>query len=334
MTNAAASFRRAGFNYQSLVVMLVLLLVCVPLLLAPYYLSLYWLRVLSFIFMFAALAQAINLIAGFAGYPAFGNVVFFGLGAYSTAIVMVKLGGGITVGLAMAVLVAFVTAVAVGPALLRLRGHYFAIATVGLNEAIKAVVSNLTDLTGGGMGLSLPLPPGSALESGRYFYFLLFAAMVASIAIAAWFRVSRLGNAARTIRDDEVKAEGMGIRTTAIKTAAWALSAAITGFVGGVYAYWFSYVEPDAGFDMLIAVKSFVIFLLGGAATVFGPIIAAFVVEYASTVLWSNLLDYHLGAFGIGIMLIVLYMPDGAMKFLRDRKEMIMSMSGYSKREA
>ena len=80
--------------------------------------------------------------------------------------------------------------------------------------------------------------------------------------------------------------------------------------------------------------KSFVIFLLGGAATVFGPIIAAFVVEYASTVLWSNLLDYHLGAFGIGIMLIVLYMPDGAMKFLRDRKEMIMSMSGYSKREA
>jgi branched-chain amino acid transport system permease protein len=304
------------------------------LLVAPFYLDLYALRVMSMIFMFAALAQAINLIAGFTGYPAFGNVVFFGLGAYSTAVVMVKLGGSFILGLAAAVSVALVTAFVIGPLLLRLRGHYFAIATVGLNETIKAVVNNLTPLTGGGMGLSLPLPPWALVETARIFYYLLFASMTASILAAAWFKVSRLGNAARAIRDDEVKAEAMGLRTAAIKTAAWAVSAALTGFVGGVYAYWFSYVDPASVFDMLIAVKSFVIFLLGGAATVFGPVIAAFLMEYSSTVLWSQFLDYHLGAFGLGIMLIVLYMPDGIMQFLRVRIRLLSKLFGVGNRSS
>ena len=302
------------------------------LLVAPFYLDLYALRVMSMIFMFAALAQAINLIAGFTGYPAFGNVVFFGLGAYSTAVVMVKLGGSFILGLAAAVSVALVTAFVIGPLLLRLRGHYFAIAAVGLNETIKAVVNNLTPLTGGGMGLSLPLPPWALVETARIFYYLLLASMTASILAAAWFKVSRLGNAARAIRDDEVKAEAMGLRTAAIKTAAWAVSAALTGFVGGVYAYWFSYVDPASVFDMLIAVKSFVIFLLGGAATVFGPVIAAFFLEYSSTVLWSQFLDYHLGAFGLGIMLIVLYMPDGIMQFLRVRIRLLSKLFGVGNR--
>ncbi len=314
----------------------VLLIVSSALLLlaGPFYLNLYWLRVMSMIFMYAALAQAINLIAGFTGYPAFGNVVFFGLGAYSTAVVMVKLGGSFVLGLAAAVTVALATALVIGPLLLRLRGHYFAIATVGLNETIKAVVNNLTPITGGGMGLSLPLPPWALVETARIFYYLLLATMMASVLAAAWFKFSRLGNAARAIRDDEVKAEAMGLRTAAIKTAAWAVSAALTGFVGGVYAYWFSYVDPASVFDMLIAVKSFVIFLLGGAATVFGPIIAAFFIEYSSTVLWSQLLDYHLGAFGLGIMLIVLYMPDGIMQFLRVRIRFLSTLFGTGNRSS
>lgn len=286
---------------------------------APYYLNLYALRVLSSIFMFATLAQSINLIAGFTGYPAFGNVVFFGLGAYSTAVVMVKMGGSFALGLGAAVAVAIVMALVIGPPLLRLRGHYFAVATIGLNETVKAVVNNLTPITGGGLGLSLPLPPWALVETAWIFYYLLLGAMMVSILAAIWFKVSRLGNAARAIRDDEIKAEAMGLRTTAIKTAAWTVSAALTGFVGGVYAYWFSYVDPASVFDMMIAVKAFVMFLLGGAATVFGPIIAAFFVEYSSTVLWSHLLKFHLGAFGLGIMLTVLYMPDGVMQFLRGR---------------
>jgi branched-chain amino acid transport system permease protein len=306
---------------------LALLAAVLILLAAPFHIDLYGMRVLSTIMLFAVLAQSVNLIAGFTGYPAFGNVVFFGLGAYSTAIVMVKLEGSFVLGLAIAVLVAAITALLIGPPLLRLRGHYFAIATVGLNEAVKAVVSNLTFITGGGMGLSLPLPPWDPTTAARVFYYLLFAAMAASVLTAAWFKVSRLGYAARAIRDDEVKAEAMGLRTTTIKTAVWAVSAALTGFVGGVYAYWFSYLDPPSVFNMLFAIKSFVIFLLGGAATVFGPIIAAFGMEYASTVIWSHLLDYHLGAFGLAIMLIVLFMPDGVVRFLQDRTRTVTALT-------
>jgi branched-chain amino acid transport system permease protein len=307
--------------FASLLLGLALLL----LVLAPLYVNLYWVRVLSTAFMFATLAQAINLIAGFTGYPAFGNVVFFGIGAYSTAIIMVKGGGGFALGLAVAMLASVLTVFLVGPPLLRLRGHYFAIATVGLNEGIKALASNLSPLTGGGMGLSVPLPPWDANETALLFYYLLLGSMVLSVVVAGWFSISRLGQACRAIRDDEIKAEAMGLRTTTIKVMAWAVSAMLTGLVGAIYAYWFSYVEPPAVFDMLIAVKSFVIFLLGGAATVLGPIIAAFFVEYISTLLWSHLLHYHLGALGLGVVLIALYMPHGAMQFVRERYRFIVA---------
>lgn len=296
------------------------------LLIAPLYANLYWLRVLSMATMFATLAQAINLIAGFAGYPAFGNVVFFGCGAYTTAIVMVKLGGPFWLGVVGAVLVSLIIVLITGPALLRLRGHYFAIATVGLNEMVKALVANLTPLTGGGMGLSIPLPPWDLLQTARIFYYLLLSTMLVALLLTLWVRSSRLGIACRAIRDDEVKAEAMGLRTTAIKTTVWAISAMLTGAVGAIYAYWFSYVDPPAVFDMLIAVKSFVIFLLGGAATVLGPVLAAFFVEYASTTLWSHLLDYHLGVLGIGVMLIALYMPNGFIAFLQTRARTVSEL--------
>ncbi len=310
-------FRRVT-KWRQIHVALILGAALILLLIAPFHVSLYWQRVLTSIFMFATLAQAINLIAGFTGYPAFGNVVFFGLGAYSVAIVMAR-GGSFALGCAVAPLTCLVTVLLIGPYLLRLRGHYFAIATVGLNEMIKALTANLTSLTGGGMGLSLPLPPGTPAQTTQTFYHLLLALMVASILLTAWFKVSRLGLACRAIRDDEIKAEAMGLRTVTIKVVAWSVSAMLTGLAGAIYAYWFSYVEPPAAFDMLIAIKSFVIFLLGGPATVIGPVLAAFFVEFLSTVLWSNLLHYHLGALGLGIMLIVLFMPNGFVQFIRDR---------------
>jgi branched-chain amino acid transport system permease protein len=295
------------------------------LLLAPLHIGLYWQRVLSTAFMFATLAQAINLIAGFTGYPAFGNVVFFGLGAYSAAIVMVR-GGSFALGFVIAVLVSLATVLVVGPLLLRLRGHYFAIATIGLNEMVKALASNWAALTGGGMGLSVPLPPWAPAQAAQVFYYLLLTIMIGSTLVAVWFKFSRLGYACRAICDDEVKAEAMGLRTTAIKTAAWSISAMLTAMVGAVYSYWFSYVEPPAVFDMLIAIKFFVMFLLGGAATVLGPIIAAFFIEFVSTVLWSNLLHYHLGELGLGIVVTALYMPHGFMRFVRDRRRVVAGL--------
>jgi branched-chain amino acid transport system permease protein len=279
----------------------------------------YGLRILTNIFMFAVITQGINIIAGYTGYPAFGNVVFFGLGAYGTGIMMVKFqlpfAGSMLLGSFLCVLFTLIF----GLPLLRLRGHYFAIATLGLNEATRALVDNLTNLTGGGMGLSLPLPAGTVQSNTRFFYYLFLGTLILSILFSAVLIKSRFGFALRTIRSNEKAAEGMGINTTRYKILAWMISALLTGMAGSIYAYWMSYIEPSAVFDMTIAIKSFVMFLLGGAGTLLGPIIGAFFIEGISTLIWSYLLNYHLGVLGLIIIGVVLFLPRGFIFFLKDR---------------
>ena len=285
----------------------------------PFFLSAYWLRILTNIFMFAILSQAINIISGYTGYPAFGNVVFFGLGAYSTGVLMVKFHTSFAITIPIGIGVCLLFTLLFGIPVLRLKGHYFAIATLGLNEATRAIVDNLTGLTGGGMGLSLPLPPGNIEATTRFFYFVLFGTMVMIVLATYVLSISRFGYACRSIRADEEAAKSMGINTTRYKTIAWMVSAAFTGIAGSVYAYWMSYIEPSAVFDMTIAIKSFVMFLLGGAGTIIGPVLGAFFIELISTFAWGYLLNYHMGALGVIIILVVILMPRGFILFLRDR---------------
>ncbi|MBW2203929.1 MAG: branched-chain amino acid ABC transporter permease, partial [Deltaproteobacteria bacterium] len=285
----------------------------------PFFLSAYWLRILTNIFMFAILSQAINIISGYTGYPAFGNVVFFGLGAYSTGVLMVKFHTSFAITIPIGIAVCLLFTLLFGIPVLRLKGHYFAIATLGLNEATRAIVDNLTGLTGGGMGLSLPLPPGNIEAIARFFYFILFGTMVMTILATYVLSISRFGYACRSIRADEEVAKSLGINTTRYKTIAWMVSAAFTGIAGSVYAYWMSYIEPSAVFDMTIAIKSFVMFLLGGAGTIIGPVLGAFFIELISTFAWGHLLNYHIGALGVIIILVVILMPRGFILFLQDR---------------
>jgi branched-chain amino acid transport system permease protein len=298
-----------------------LLVLALALLLAgPLLLNLYWLRVVSNVFMYAVLAQGINVMAGYSGYPAFGNVVFFGLGGYTAAILMAQLKLSFALALVAATLICPLLVLLIGVPLLRLKGHYFAIATLGLNEAVKELVTNATRLTGGAMGASLPMAPAGPTASAALFYYLLLAAMVVSTWTVWQFSRRRLGIGCCAIRDNEAKAEALGLHTTRYKTAAWMLSAAMTGAVGGINAYWLTYIDPPGVFDMAIAVKSFVIFLLGGPATVLGPLLGAAVVELLATFTWSKLLDWHAGAMGLLIMLVIVLFPNGLREALERRR--------------
>jgi branched-chain amino acid transport system permease protein len=288
----------------------------VILLLAPFVIGNYWIRVLTAMFMFGALASATNIIAGYTGYPAFGNVVFFGLGAYTTALAMTKFRTSFWTSLAVGVVICGLYAAVIGFPLLRLRGHYFAIATLGMNEATRAIVENV-GFTGGGMGLSLPVHRGDVQLLNFYFYFVMLGLLLSAVVITSCVIRTRLGYGCRAIRFDEEAAASCGVPTTRYKVTAWMLSAALTGMAGAAYANWVGYIEPAAVFDMSIAVKMFVMMILGGAGTVFGPLLGALLLELVGLVAWTQLLNYHTATLGVIIVAVVIFVPGGLMSLRR-----------------
>jgi branched-chain amino acid transport system permease protein len=283
----------------------------------PLFVSGFWIRLLSGIFLYAVLGQGLNIIAGFTGYAAFGNMIFFGLGGYTVGILMVKTGAPFLPSLIAAGVVGVVVAVLIGLPLLRLRGHYFALASLGAAEAVRQIMDNLTDLCGGAMGLTLPQMGGKPAQINTYFYYLIFSLLLVSFAATYWIARNRLGYAFKAIKANEEAADAMGINPTFYKVTAWAISGAMTGMAGGIYAYWFTFIEPGVVFDVVIVVKLFVILLLGGAGTVLGPLFGAFIFEGISEIVWSRFLNLHLGILGILIILIVFFIPNGLIDMAR-----------------
>lgn len=277
----------------------------------PFALSGFWVRLITYILMFSILASALNIISGFTGYAAFGNMVFFGLGAYTTAVLMSKGGFSFFPALLLSAAVAVVTAVLLGMLLLRLKGHYFALGTLGAAEAVKHIVENLTELTEGGQGITVPPLRGSPAVVNGFFYFFMLLLLIAILVVAWRISKNRLGYAFKAIRANEQAAGVMGIDTTRHKIIAWSLSAVFTGITGSVYAYWFSYIDPPTVFDVMWVVKMFVMILIGGAGTVFGPVIGAFILETISELVWSRFINLHLGILGMIIIMVVMFMPNG-----------------------
>ena len=284
---------------------------CVALLLvAPLVVDPYWLRVVTEALMYAIVTQGLNVIVGLTGYHAFGNAAFFGIGAYATGIFMV-LGLPFALALALAPVVCAVVAALIGWPVLRLRGHYFAVATVALNLALIDAVPNIGGVTGGASGLALPL---SDLDPGPLYvllYYVMLGGMVAATALVAFILRTRLGYALRAIRDSERAAGVMGINTTAAKVAAWSISAAITGFAGGVWAYWITFIEPGSAFDPAIGVRAYIMLILGGMGSLFGPVFGAFFLQFLTTLIWSSFLKGHQLILGVLIVVVCLAAPNG-----------------------
>jgi branched-chain amino acid transport system permease protein len=287
---------------------------------APAFVDLYWMRVLTYALMFAAMSSGLNITAGFTGYPAFGDVVWFGLGSIVTGALMVKADWAFAASVPIAVLICAFVAALVGPSLLRLRGHYFAIGTLALNEATRAlVVNDPHHLTGGALGLSLPLTSGSVESTARFFYYLFFGAMALAVVVSLVLVRTRIGYGLRAIRADEDAAAALGVNTTMLKTFAWTLSASLIGLTGAIYAYFIHYIDPPGVFDIGTSIKMFVIVLLGGVGTVFGPVIGAFGIQILETEVISNSFEYHLMIFGGLVIAIVLLLPSGLVAFVRLR---------------
>lgn len=263
------------------------------------------------VLILATLAQSWNIIGGYTGYPSFGNSVFYGLGGYGVAIAMVQYGLPFPVGLAIGIGLAVGFAILLGLPVLRLRGHYFAIATLGLAEVMTAIVSNL-EIAGRNVGLILPLVKGDAL----FFELSLILLVVTTLAVM-WISRSRFGFGLIAIRENEQAAAVMGVNTTLYKILAFALCSVFAAVAGGIHAYWITYLDPGSAFDVALNVKMIIMAVFGGPGTIFGPVLGAFVLSAISEILAAKVTSLASIFFGIVIIAAIVFMPRGFADLVR-----------------
>lgn len=267
------------------------------------------LRVVTEAIMWIGLAIAFDVIAGYTGYLNFGHGAFFGLGAYTTAILMMQAHWPFAMALPVGGLLAGVGALIAGLPTLRLKGAYFAIATWALSRALQQLALIL-DITGGPDGMRLP-----AFLNPHFFYYLMLAIVAVTFALL-WFLLEKspFGLKLKAIREDDQGAMALGLNPTKLKMQAFILSAVPTGILGGVYAYWITFIDPASTLGDLISDQALVMVVFGGMGTLIGPVIGAILIFAFKTVFWAYLSDFqllYLIILGAVIALSVVFMPNG-----------------------
>lgn len=279
----------------------------------PRFVSPYQLRTATALLCLALMAQGWNLIGGYAGYAAFGNVAFFGIGAYTTGLLMIaRKPWPFLPSLACGAVLAAAVAVAVGLPVLRLKGHYFAIATLGVAEACREVADTWDGLTQGSTGIDLPVTGGD-----RFLYMTALLGVALGLGATALLARSKLGYGWVAIREDETAARLLGIPATRFKVAAFALSAVFAAVAGGITAYENIHVTPGDFFKIEYTLQMIIACVIGGTGTVFGPLVGAAAYQLLSTFVWSHFLELHPTVLGLLIIVFVVFFPRGIMDIVR-----------------
>lgn len=266
------------------------------------------------IVLFVTLAASWNLVSGYTGYVSFGHVVFFGIGAYTASLLVTKGGLGWLPATLAAASASAVLALVLGAITLRLKGAYFAIAMLGASEAVRVVASTWESLTGGGSGITLP-----NLLSPRGAFLLLGLTALGTIILTYVVAQSRFGLHLLAIREDETGAEAMGVAAARAKTAAFVLSAIPAGIAGAANAWHINYIDPESTFPILLTIQMIVMTMLGGGGTVLGPVVGALILGLAGEFLWARFPFVHLGLYGLLIVGIVIFIPEGLLPRLMTR---------------
>lgn len=276
------------------------------------------------IMSYAVLATSWNFVGGFTGYISLGHAAYSGLGGYATALLITRTGMNPWLALlAGAVLVALL-AIPIGIASLRVRGASFVIVSIALVLITLLVFQSWGSLTGGSNGLRVPRPFGEDVlrpeQHERFFY--LHAGLLA-VALLCWWIIdrSRFGAGLKAIREDEDKAQSLGVPTFAYKLVVFVISALFTALGGGLYALWFGFLDPVFQFSILAGSYLVLMSLLGGIRSLFGPLLGAVVVGYAVEFFKNQYGDtqLHLVALGVLLAVVVLFMPDGVIPALAGR---------------
>jgi branched-chain amino acid transport system permease protein len=277
----------------------------VALTLAPLHVNGYWLNLLYQTVLFVGLAYGFNIISGYAGYFSFGQIAFFGIGAYTTGALALSTHWDWTICALIGGVLCGVLALPIGAIMLRLRGPFFAIGMLGLAQTARVLASSSSAL-GGGSGMYLP--PGSSLLP-VYYWTLVVAG--GAFAVTWWIDHSAFGLRLQAIREDEAIAATLGVATTRAKVTAFIISAIIPGLLGGGYAWFLTYIEPSSAFSARVDLQSIVMAILGGIGTLWGPLVGAVLMTQVSEALWANFPQAYLMIFGGLLVVLLIVLPRG-----------------------
>jgi len=292
-------------------VALLALLLALPKLVSSYKLLTY-----TRFLILAIMAQGWNFIGGYTGYAAFGNVAYFGIGAYTTGLLMLgRWHVPFFPALAVGALLSACVAILLGLPILRLKGHYFAIATLGVAEALAQVADNWDSLTEGSTGIDLPIK-----SEGEFFYYTALGFVILGVLCTAAFARSKIGYGCVAIREDQDAARMLGINTTLYKGIAYAISAVFAAIAGGITAYQNVHVTPGDFFKIDYTLQMIIATIIGGTGTVLGPVLGAAVYQLLSTYVWSRFLELHPTVLGLIIILFIVFLPRGLMAVLARKR--------------
>jgi len=278
-----------------------------------------------FTFLFAGAAIGWNLFSGYTGYISLGHAAFYGLGAYTLALVCKAWtipGGYIPLlFLPLAGLIAGLFAVPMGWIALRTRRHTFVVITIAMFYVFQLLAYNLAGITNGSAGIYLPNPPWSADVFNVPFYYVSLSLLLMALGVSWWIRHSKFGLGLLAIRDDEDRALSLGVRTGASKMGAYVLSAVFAGIVGALHAYYIGNIYPSFAFDPVFDISVALMAFLGGVGTLSGPLLGAIVLEplqqYLTLQYGGNGVDLFI--YGILFLVVILLLPVGVVPTLRQQ---------------
>jgi branched-chain amino acid transport system permease protein len=286
----------------------------------------YWLNIIAFTYLMGGLAAAWNIIGGFGGQFSLGHGVFFGIGAYATAFFTTRYGLSPWLIMVPAAVVAALVAMLISWPTFRLRGPFFAIATMAFNEVAFVLANHFDTFTGGPRGIMIPFKAGFAnmIFKERWQYAVLMFAFVALvIGVSVWLRRSRLGYYLLAVREDEDAARACGIDVLAIKLKGMALSAFLTAMGGTLFTMYLRFIDPPTLFTLQdVGVKFALLSLIGGVGTVAGPLLGAALIVPFENFLRAELADalpgMNLAILGLLMVLAALFMKRGVVGALED----------------
>ena len=279
----------------------------------------YVLQLIFRVVVFAVLGMAWNIIGGYAGQLSLGHVAYFGIGAYAMTLSTERIGWNPWLGVILGAVLAAIGALIIGSITFRLRGPYFALSTIAAAEIIRVLVQNQDQLTHGAVGTNAPLL-FQAPNLDQKFFWGAVPLLGAVFAFSTWIHSSRFGYRLRAIRENENTAMAVGVNPSREKLLALLPSAMFTALGGSLYASYFSFVGPDTVLTIDISVQAALIAMLGGAATVWGPILGSIVLTLTSEIFKTYFEHTHLIVYGALLIVVVIFLPGGVISLFEGRK--------------